>query len=186
MTRTEIIDKIKKIQALAKEGVAGEMNNAKAKLEKMMRDYGITDQDLEETEKTDFYMIDARKQAQLAVQIIHTFISPKMKIYDIAKMKATDRKWLCSHGHGSFKANIAVDCTRGEYIQILFLYETFIADWDKQFSAFEYAYFSANNLLPKADETDGKGKDVPDDVVKQAYEMRDTIRKKNVYKALKA
>lgn len=183
MTRNELIEKLKKIRALAKDGVAGEMSNASKKLNALMKKFGITDQDLAEDETTDFFMIDAREQAQLAVQVIHTFLSPKIAIRDITKMKNGDRKFLADHGHGDRNANIAIDCTRGEYLQILFLYSTYLEDYKKQLAAFEYAYYAANKLLPKASDCQ-EGKHVDDEVVEQAAQMQLTIRKKELHKAI--
>lgn len=186
MTRNEIIEKLKKVRALANNGTDGEMGNAQARLEELMRKYSITDKDLEEKESVDFYMIDANEQTQLAVQIIHTFFSPKMKIYDIRKMKRRDRKLLFETDHGSSNGNIAIESTKSDFLQIVFLYETYLEDYKKQLAAFEYAYYSANNLLPKAP-TDGiEAKEIPDEVVEQAAEMQYNIRKKVVRKALDA
>ena len=49
----KIIDKLKKIQALAERGFAGEATAAKYQLEKLMSKYGLTIDDIMDVKKTE-------------------------------------------------------------------------------------------------------------------------------------
>lgn len=46
--RERILQKIRRVQALAERGVAGEQESAAATLDRLMKQYGITEAELEE------------------------------------------------------------------------------------------------------------------------------------------
>ncbi len=68
MDKSEIIDKILKVKALAERGASGERNNATKLLQSLMKKYGITESDLYSDEK-DLYFINTCGNTQLFVQV---------------------------------------------------------------------------------------------------------------------
>lgn len=182
MTRKEIIEKLSKIKKLAKEGVAGEMDAARERLFALMDKYGITEDELDENEEPDFFMIDAQNHEQLFVQIYHTFFGTDRPIYDISKMKAGDRKFLSSHGHGDKNATIGFRCTKSELVQIIYMFNSYLSDYKKQYAAFEYAYYHVNGLLPQKT-GDVKGKETNADL-RQVLELSNGIERHTVNKAI--
>lgn len=183
MTRKDLINKILKIRELAEKGVAGEMLAANEKLFALMDKYGITEEELEENEETDLYIVDTEHQDQLFVQVYYTYFDSNRPVRDIRKMKKAYRKWLANHGHGDINATIAIDCTKAEYVQIIYIFQSYLADFKKKYAAFEYAYYSANKLLPKRTE-ETTGKEVDDETLLQAAHMSLTIEKHTVNKAI--
>lgn len=77
MNRSKAIDKAIKLKALAERGVGGEAVNAKAQLERMMRDYNLTATDIDdETETHDagvfgYVKTDKRKFDDGEVVLVH-------------------------------------------------------------------------------------------------------------------
>lgn len=183
MTRKEIIEKICKIRELAQKGVAGEMLAANEKLLALMDKYGITEDELEEKEESNLHIIDTKGHDQLFVQVFHTFFGCDRPVHDITKMKTADRKWLSAHGFGDKNATVAIDCTKSEWIQIVFLFQSYLTDYQKQSEAFEYAYYSVNNLLPTPTDSQS-GKEVDDDIVNKAMLMSRGIDRHVAHKAI--
>ena len=182
MTRKEIIEKLGKIKKLAEKGVAGEMEAAHERLIALMDKYGITEDDLEEKEEPILYMIDAENHEQLFVQVYHSFFSVERKVFDISKMKAGDRKFFSKCGHGDKNATIAIECTKSELVQIIYLFKSYLSDYKKQYAAFEYAYYRVNKLLPKkTGDVEGKETDVN---LQQVLELSNGIERHTVNKAI--
>ena len=51
--RERILEKIKRVQALAERGVAGERDSAAATLDRLMKQYGITEDDIANANRTE-------------------------------------------------------------------------------------------------------------------------------------
>lgn len=183
MTRKDIINRIIKICELAEKGVAGEMLNASEKLFALMDKYGITKDELNEKEETNFYLFDTEHHDQLFVQVFHTFFDVKRAVRDVSRMPKKDRRFFAENKLGDANGTLAVECTKAEYVQIVYLFQSFLADYKKQYAAFEYAYYSVNNLLPKAT-SETQSKDIDKDIVKQAARLTLGVKQHTVNKAI--
>jgi hypothetical protein len=75
----KIIDKLKKINALAERGFAGEAKAAKRQLEKLMEKYGLTIDDIMDEKKTERVFKVPRAMDQLFVQVLTSVISDRFR-----------------------------------------------------------------------------------------------------------
>ena len=183
MDKQTIINKLKKIKALSEKGVNGEMDSANSMLEELMKKYGITEEDLgiEEEPKTRFF--NAKENLPLFVQIALKVFGKKTRGYK-NKIKQEYRMYYTDNGElGDIDFNVSVDCTKAEFLEIKFYYETYLADYKKQLEVFYYAYLDKNNLLMPCDE-DKQPTAEENKIAINALMMQQGIEKKVVNKAI--
>lgn len=184
MTKQQIIDRVMKVKALADRGVAGERIAAQQLLETLMKKYKIDEADLN-IEKTDFYIIDAGDFffKELFNQLYHVKFGLNRPVWNIEKMpKKTKREWA-GLGFGDETANVAIECTKSEFIEVKTLFEIYRRDLREQWRTFIYAYFYKNNLLAPSD----PDKEYSDDYKERALKavlMSRFIDKKEVHKMI--
>lgn len=186
MNREDIIQKILKVKALAERGTEGEKANAEKMLNLLMKKYGITDDDID-LDKVDVYLIDTENPLflQLFVQVYHLNYGRKREILDANRMpKKLKREWA-SYGYGDKDGNVAIKCTKAEFIEIKMLFDIYKEDFKRQMDTFMYAYFMKNDLLvPRTEEDTDESS--PDDIKKalQAMQMSGGIEKKEIHKMI--
>ena len=187
MDKQKIIDKILKVKALADKGTEGERANAERMLKELMEKYGISESDLKDDVK-DVYMLDTKNSMfiQLLVQIIHTNVDPDIKIWNIESISKKDKKALSEAGYGDATGNVAIGCTKMQFIEIKMLCDIYREDFEKQLDVFMYAYFSKNKLLlpPKEGDESQKPSDQEIEKALKAYAMERGIDKKEIYKMI--
>ena len=148
MTREEIIDRIRKVQALAKQGTEGERQSAEARLKEMTEKYGISLEELDENkEQLFYYHLHGERKYELFAQVAATrgctrfvFIGPEHnnKHAQYVRNHAYDRP------RGS---NVAMVCTMIQYIEITTAYEVYQKSLDDHYESLFYAFLGTNNLF---------------------------------------
>ena len=71
--RERILQKIRRVQALAERGVAGEQESAAATLDRLMKQYGITEAELEEERREmEWFRYKTPIERKLLLQVIYS------------------------------------------------------------------------------------------------------------------
>lgn len=187
MTKQEILDKIKKVKALADRGTEGEKANAEKMLKIMMDKYGIKDEDIV-SDKVELYLIDTENQLfiQLLVQICNSVAGRDLKVFNLDSSPKKAKVELSKMGYGDATANVAVECTKAQFIEIKMLFDIYKEDLKEQIDTFMYAYFSKNHLLAQPKEGAENKKATPDELAKafKAAMMEQGIDRKEVRKMI--
>ena len=184
MTRDEILDRIRKVQALAQQGTEGERQSAELRLAEMMEKYGITLEDLEQNEDKEeifWYRCKGEDWDQLFNQVAATMGCVKfayLKPGDTSKRAQSLRQVSRPAG-----TNVVIICSYLKFIEITTAYELYQQSYNKQKSAFVYAFLMRNHLLPQ-----GKSDRIPTkeelEMLAQAMHMQASIEKVNTHKQL--
>lgn len=155
MKKKQIIEKIKKLQKLAKSGVDGEKENATRRVQEIMEKYSITDADIEEEKQETFtYFIEGSYCWELLRQIAFLENRDFRMIYlPEHKLDRTVKEGLKQIAKGK-KHNVAMLCTPAEFIEITSKYEILHRGFKEQEDAFFYAFLSENNLLAPRDKSE--------------------------------
>jgi hypothetical protein len=187
MTRQEILDKIMKVKALADQGTEGEKANAEKKLKLLMDKYGIKDEDIA-SDKVEMYLIDTENNMfiQLLVQICNVVAGHDLKVFNVNESAKKAKQELAKMGYGDATANIAIECTKAQFIEIKMMFDIYKDDLKKQIDTFMYAYFSKNRLLAKPKEG-GEQKEATREELEKAFKaamMEQGIDKKEFHKMI--
>lgn len=136
---SQIIELAKKLKALAEQGVDGERNTAKLKLESLMAKHNIKPEDLEVDIIIDFDFTVYNRHKQLFIQIVaNTLDDPH--VYKVRGLRRLLR----------------VPCTASEAVEIQGKFDFFKAAYQKQMEIFQLAFFAKNNLFSKKPKENNK------------------------------
>lgn len=141
-----IMEKLKKLKALADRDCAGEAHNARRLLEKMCAKYGVKLEELAEEKPEKHKFVVGRSV------LLHTLFS---QCYGyVMKNKQNMSYWRLSRNE------IVVECTKLEYVELLSLYEWHKAHFEKEFEEHRQllleAYISKHKIYPESSGVDGR------------------------------
>ena len=149
MTRDEILERLRKMKALADHGVGGERENAELLLAEIAAKHGIDLDELEEERRKDFYV-------ELRESFKHKILSQLCAL----KRQELKRKGASLEGHrmsvwkckGNYMYSVS-NCTEAEWLELMAKLEVLRRDYKRQEENFYYAFLMANDLLvePKDD-----------------------------------
>lgn len=187
MNRQEILDKIMKVKALADKGTDGERANAEKKLRVLMEKYGIKDEDIV-SDKVEMFLIDTENSMyiQLLVQVANNVAGHDLKIFSIENSPKKAKQELSKMGYGDATANVAIECTKAQFIEVKMMFDIYKEDLKRQIDTFMYAYFSKNQLLAKPKEG-AEHKEATQEEIEKAFKaamMEQGIDKKEFYKMI--
>ena len=115
-----IIDKLKKLLALAERGEQGEAENARRRLEAELRKHGLTFDDIrEENKRTRMFKYNSNDERTLLIQVLVNYLGSKSDAFN----KSTYNK---------YKKQVYIDLTDMEYIDISNMYDFFKAQFRKE------------------------------------------------------
>lgn len=138
--RERILEKIKRVQALAERGVAGERDSAAATLDRLMKQYGITEDDIvEDRREWAWFRYKTPIERKLILQVIYAVTG---RIGSGCVGKYTGRK----------RKNVGIECTAAERLEIQFDYDFFRAALEEEMERFYSAFLIKNGIFPR----DGK------------------------------
>lgn len=136
MNMDKIQEKLKKIKALAEQGIGGEKEGAIELYQKLLAKYELTDDDIEEiTVSRAWFRYDNELDKKLLTQLFYK-VTGCPTYYE----KTDKRKRL-----------IGVDCTEIERDMIVFYYQFYNEHIQEELKKFLAAFFHTNGLFP--DET---------------------------------
>lgn len=188
MEKDKIIERLLKIKALSERGKEGERENARKLLNSLMEKYGIKPEDLD-SDKQDMYMaftgngdFDVDLFIQVAARQFRGRNDPGVK--NLRKVPKHLIKQLSELGYGPANSNVAIECTKADFIEIISTFEIYKEDLRKQAKTFFYAYLDANDLLvPASDEKRQPTEEELERAVSAAL-MSPGIKKKTIHKLI--
>lgn len=186
MTRDEILDRIRKVQALAQKGTDGERQSAERRLAELMEKYHITLEDIEQNEDKEevfWYRCKGEDWDQIFSQVAAVMGCLKfayLRPGDTSKRAENLRRSAWDRPRGS---NTVIICTYLKFIEITTAYELYQKSYNKQKDAFIYAFLMRNQLLPSGD---SNHQPTPEELemVARAAHMAGSIEKVNTNKQL--
>lgn len=125
---------LKKLKALAEQGVGGEKENARTMLEKLMAKYGVEEADIsDETLEDHDFRYHNEWEERLLRQVIYKI--------------ATDRRcYTYKRGKGS-QTTYGCTCTKAEALQIQIEYEFYLALWEEELKLFFRAFVQKHQIF---------------------------------------
>lgn len=169
---------LKKLKALAERGESGERENAAAQLEKLMKKYGVSEEELERGAEQDcFFRYSQETERRLLMQIIYS-ATGKVGSGTVGTYTGRSRK------------KVAVKCTAAQKIEIEALYAFYKVAFEKELETFYSAFFMKNSIYPPPDLSEGKSfwELTPEEIerYKRAEQMAGGMEKHNFRKQLTA
>lgn len=144
---SDIHERLKKLRALAMQGVGGEQAQAQAMLDKLTQKYGVSMEDLEE-DKLDKYEFTFKNETE---EKLLTQISYKVT-------NRTDNFFLHKDKrHNRYKEWI--ECTEAQKVEIDFLFEFYRELWEQECAAFLFAFIQKHRLYGERKEGEGNSKE---------------------------
>ena len=118
--REQLLQKVKKIQALAERGDRGEKESAAALLERLMKQYGITESELSEHRRERaWFRFKTPLERKLLNQVIYT-VTGRIAYSCVGRYTNRPRKML------------GIDCTAAERLEIEISFEFYNAALEKE------------------------------------------------------
>ena len=128
---TKILSTLNKLKALAERGVGGEAVNAKRLMEKLMKDHGITAEQMEAPDIQSHGIRCQIKYTKLLRQIVYATIGERVNLF---RSKAPG--WMI------------IDCTSAEFIEISAKFRLYKKHYEAELEVFYLAFLQANNIFP--------------------------------------
>lgn len=187
--RESIIERLLKIKALAEQGVGGERSAAERLLNSLMEQYDISPEDLD-SDVAEYHLVyigDEKNDWRLFFQIAHKLhegCPGKVRIVDLRKAPAGHKKVWAAAGLGPKNSNVALHCTKVEFVEVMSTFEIYREDMHRQEDNFYYAYLDKNNLLikPSGDQPELTEEEIKK--LKAAALMAKGIERKDIYKQI--
>lgn len=137
MDRDRILERIKAVQALAERGDRGEKENAAAMLERLMKQYGITESELaEDRRELAWFRYKTPLEHRLLNQIIYA-VTGRAASGCVGTYTGRTRK------------KSGIECTAAERLEIEFSFEFYKAALEKELDRFYIAFIKKNKLFPE-------------------------------------
>ena len=135
--REQLLQKVKKIQALAEQGDRGEKESAAALLERLMKQYGITESELsEDRRERAWFRFKTPLERKLLNQVIYT-VTGRIAYSCVGRYTNRPRKML------------GIDCTAAERLEIEISFEFYNAALEKELARFYSAFLNKNHIFPE-------------------------------------
>lgn len=140
------IELLKKLKALAEQGVGGEKVNAQRMLDQLMKKYNISEEDLcEEKVQTFEFHWNNETEKRLLIQIIYK-ITNSVMIYTYFHHDINGKRRQTAYILGC-------DCTQSQRLEIEFLFEFYLRLWKKDLALFFHAFIQKHELFGNSEGT---------------------------------
>lgn len=155
--RERLLEKIRKVQALANRGADGEKKSAAALLDKLMKQYGIDEAEIaEERLEKCFFRYKTPYERKLLVQVIYT-VTGKIPFKCVGSYSGRARK------------QVGIDCTAAERLEIEFSYEFYKAALEEEMERFCSAFLMKNDIFPPASK---KAEEIPAEEISRSEALK--------------
>ena len=172
------IELLKKLKALSERGESGEQENAKDKLNLLLKKNGLTLNDLEtEDIKRHFFRIK-QTDCQLFLTIVFK-VNHQIQPYGFLTEKYIKANKL--------KGNVHIDSTHSEAVEIMAMYEFYLRAYKQSLKAHYVAFVLKNNLEMTSENAGISIKDLSKEdleVYENAQKMMDLIKKSNYHRQI--
>lgn len=135
--RERLLEKVKRVQALAERGVDGEKDSAAALLDRLMKQYGITEAEIaEEHREIAWFRFKTPLEKRLLGQVIFA-ITGRAAYGCVGKYTNRTRK------------NLGLECTAAERLEIEISFEFYKAALEQELERFYTAFVQKNGIFPE-------------------------------------
>lgn len=158
MEKEKVIEKLKKLKALATRGVGGEAVNADRLFQSLCTQYHINPDDFDD-EKIDRHAVKTENEEETTIlsQIVWRRIGREEGVFGVLckKLKRSDRK-LLEEAFGVKDFNAVIKCTDAQFVEVMFEFEVLRQNYAERKRAFLRAFLDTNDLLLEPTEDDAK------------------------------
>lgn len=154
MTRDEILERLRKMKALASRGVGGERKNAERLMALIAAEYGIDLDQFDDEELKTFYITLPKKISRKLLCQLCALKRKELELYGALVSKEDDR--LTMWGTSRMNRYAIKSCTDAEWVEMLAKLKILTRAFNKQVEEFYSAFLFANDLMVEADEDDEK------------------------------
>lgn len=134
--RERILEKIKRVRALAERGVDGEKDSAAALLDRLMKQYGISEAEIaEERREIAWFRYKTPLERKLLNQVIYT-VTGRIPYGCVGRYTGRTRK------------QIGIECTAAERLEIEISFEFYNAALQQELERFYIAFLQKNRIFP--------------------------------------
>lgn len=158
---TDQKERLKKLYALAMRGVGGEKEQAQAILEKLLKKYAITLDELDE-EIVEYYELEyhGKEQESLLKQTVYKITDDKNSFYNLRY----------THSGRSCKTRLGVHCTAAQKAEIEFLFSFYIRVWEKEREALLQAFIQKHRIFGNLKDGES-GKELSPEELQKIYAL---------------
>lgn len=158
---TDQKERLKKLYALAMRGVGGEKEQAQAILEKLLKKYAVSLDELDEKIVCEYQLeYHGKEQEQLLKQTIYKVTDDAHSFYTL-QYTASGRK--C-------RTTLGVRCTAAQKAEIEFLFSFYIRVWEKEREALLQAFIQKHRIFGNIKDGE-KGKEFSDEELEKMYAL---------------
>lgn len=138
--RERILEKAAKIRELARRGDGGEQIAAAALLDRLMKQYGISAEDLDDNQREmAWFRYSTDIEERLLNQVIYSVVGDRP--FYSERNRKTKRKYK----------RAGVEVTAAERVEIGLAYEFYKAAFESELERFLHAFVQKNNIFPPAE-----------------------------------
>lgn len=131
-------ERLKKLYALALRGVGGEKEQAQVLLEKLLKKYAMSLDDLDEEEVIEYHLTyHGKEQRKLLIQTVYKVLGDTDSLFGL-RYTASGRK--C-------RTTLGVRCTAAQKIEIEFLFDFYTRVWEKERAALLEAFIQKHDIF---------------------------------------
>ncbi len=173
--REKLLEKLKKVKALAERGSSGERDSAAALLTALMKKHGITDADLEGAEiSVHWFRYKTIYERKLLFQLSYMHLGSGHAAGCVGKYTGRKRK------------EVGINCTPAQFIEIEADYQFYRKALEEELDVFYSAFIQKNELFPPPDlsRDGGDVKPVDLNVIMKMAAMMEGIEHRTRHKAI--
>lgn len=156
---TDQKERLKKLYALAMRGVGGEKEQAQSILEKLLKKYAISLDELDEDIINEYQLeYHGKEQEILLKQTIYKVTDNKNAFYPLS--------W--SRSGRKCRTTLGVECTAAQKAEIEFLFNFYIRVWEKEREALLQAFIQKHRIFGNLKDGE-KGKELSTEELEKMY-----------------
>lgn len=158
---TDQKERLKKLYALAMRGVGGEKETAQAILDKLLKKYAMTLDDLDEEVIQEYELeYHGKEQDRILMQTV----------YKVTDEKDTFNHLQYTHSGRACRTRLRVRCTAAQKAEIEFLFSFYVRLWEKEKEALLQAFFQKHRIFGNLKEGES-GKELSDEELEKMYAL---------------
>ena len=140
---TDQKERLKKLYALALRGVGGEKEQAQALLEKLLKKYAMSLDELDEEKIIEYHLTyHGKEQRKLLIQTVYKVLGDTSSMFG-----------LCYSASGrECRTVLGVRCTEAQKIEIEFLFDFYTRVWEKERAALLEAFIQKHDIFGRLKE----------------------------------
>lgn len=158
---TDQKERLKKLYALAMRGVGGEKETAQAILDKLLKKYAMTLDDLDEEVIQEYELeYHGKEQDRILMQTV----------YKVTDEKDTFNHLQYTYSGRACRTRLRVRCTAAQKAEIEFLFSFYARLWEKEKEALLQAFFQKHRIFGNLKEGES-GKELSDEELEKMYAL---------------